>query len=120
MSERMADPESVVERVTSTISSARGRVLSTVVREQLADEIASQFPGLLREEVDEILSNPMHVDQPITPELARERANQIALIIIGGQFRARDRVAGQPIVAGVVAVDRHGEVLFAGQIGGAS
>lgn len=103
---RIDDPEAVVESLAGTITANQGS------RRELAEQIATQFPGLPAEHVEEILGNPLQ-------ESARERASQIACLIVAGKLTARQVLAGEPIVSGMVAVDSKGKVLFAGRIGGA-
>jgi hypothetical protein len=106
MQTKISDPEAVVESLAGTITENQGS------RRELAEQIAAQFPGLAAQDIEEILGHPLQ-------ESPRERASQIACLIVAGKFTARQVLAGEPIVSGMVAVDRQGKVLFAGRIGGA-
>lgn len=88
MPKRIADPDSAVERAAAIIRTLRGCLLTALVARLLTDLLVVAFPMLEREDVVSVLTNPLHRGKLVTPELANERARQLATLLAAGAVRA--------------------------------
>lgn len=74
-------PARVVESVLSVLLRARGQVLTPDLADAIGAAVASQYSDVEPHEIAGFLKR-QHIGAELTEDLARERANNIAMFIV--------------------------------------
>jgi hypothetical protein len=75
------DRDFVLKIVRETLAAVRGRVLTTNLAYMLAWAISRKFP-ITREEVTNLLSNPLYFGKTITDDIVEDRARNISELVM--------------------------------------
>lgn len=119
MPKRVDDPETVVKRAADVLRTLRGRVLTRAAARCLTELVCQEFPRLNPYDVGELLTVERVLDLVLTETVIEERARQIGILEITRQHLDLVDPEVEPRVAGFLAVDGAGRVLFTRKAGGA-